>query len=50
MNAKEIRDTNWEVTASLREIAAQLAELTEVLKSFDYKEGTRIFDVRPREL
>ena len=26
MNAKEIRDTNWEVTASLREIAAQLAK------------------------
>jgi 1-aminocyclopropane-1-carboxylate deaminase/D-cysteine desulfhydrase-like pyridoxal-dependent ACC family enzyme len=31
------------------EIAAQLADLNDNLTSFDYKEGTRIFDVRSRQ-
>ena len=49
MTADEIRETNYGEVAYLREIAAQLADLNENLKSFDYKEGTRIFDVRVRE-
>jgi hypothetical protein len=50
MTAKEIREwtAQRQLNAYLREIAAQIAELNENIKSFDYKEGTRIFDVNVR--
>jgi hypothetical protein len=37
------------MTAAIWEIAAQLAELNEALKSYDKDGGTRIFDVNVRK-